>query len=192
MTYNFERIIRTSDPVTEPITLAEAKQQLRYDGTIEDAYITSIISVARDYVENFCNRYWASANATLVFDTFPAGTIPFNAFMPDITAINSIDYRDPDNALQSISGGLSFDADLREIYNTADWPTDAVNVKINLTMGPDAGASPVEVIPHAIRQAILLAITDLYNNRCTITTLQTYQNDVLNDLAYPYRTNLGI
>tara|TARA_Y100000310_G_C20701393_1_gene830269 strand:- start:2876 stop:3454 length:579 start_codon:yes stop_codon:yes gene_type:complete len=192
MSYNFDRIIRVDEPTTEPVTLAEAKEQLRFDGTEEDDYITGLISVARDYIEKFCNRYWASADAILTFDFFPVGSTPFDLNWPDISVLNTVTYRDTDNAEQTISTGLYIDSDLRQMYSAADWPLDETSVKVNVTMGPDAGASPAETIPPAIKQAILLVITDLYNNRATVTTMQTYENEAVSNLAHPYRTQLSI
>jgi len=48
----------------EPVTLAEAKAQLRIeDGfTLDDDYIQGLISAARDRVEQYCNRFFYSAN----------------------------------------------------------------------------------------------------------------------------------
>ena len=191
MSYNFDRIIRITEPSVEPITLAEAKAQLRFDGTEEDDYITTLISVARDKVEGFCNRYWAKATCTLLFDNFPSGIIPFDLYRPDIISIDSVTYLDTDNETQTVTGS-TLDSDRRIMLNATAWPTDAISVKVNVTMGPDTTASPQELPPKTIHQAMLLVITDLYNNRASLTTLQTYKNEAVEYLAYPYRTNLGI
>ena len=42
--------------ITEPITLTEAKSFLRVEHNLDDDYITSLISVARSYVEEFQGR----------------------------------------------------------------------------------------------------------------------------------------
>jgi hypothetical protein len=52
-------VITVTPPTVEPITLDEAKAQLRLTSgfTADDPYITSLIPVARDRSEKYCNRY---------------------------------------------------------------------------------------------------------------------------------------
>ncbi len=192
MSYNFDRIIRLTQPITEPVTLAEAKAQLRFDGTEEDALITSLISVARDYVEGFTGHYWAKATFAIFFDDFPPLDIPMDIVIPDIESIDTITYIDTNQDDQSITTGTTLDAERRWLRNDNAWPTDAISVRMGITAGVDNGSSPVGLIPNAIKQGILLVITDLYNNRASLTTMQTYKNEAVDMLIFPYRTRLGI
>ncbi len=43
-------------PAAEPVTLAEAKDHLRLDDALDDAYVLALISTARSYVEQVCWR----------------------------------------------------------------------------------------------------------------------------------------
>ena len=43
-------------PVTEPVTLAEAKEYARIDGSAEDALITSLIKMARLHCESYMGK----------------------------------------------------------------------------------------------------------------------------------------
>lgn len=47
---------RVTGPATEPITLAEAKEHLRIDGTDRDAYIAALITVVRERLEEETRR----------------------------------------------------------------------------------------------------------------------------------------
>ncbi len=192
MSYNFERIIRQTDPNIEPVTLAEAKAQLRFDGTEEDTLITSLISVARDYIEQFTGHYWASATFNVYFNTFPLTNNPMDIVIPDIESVDTVTYLDSDQATQTISSGTTLDSDRRQLRYNTSWPTDAISVKLTITAGIDNGSSPAGLVPDAIKQAILLVITDLYNNRASLTTMQTYKNHAVEALAYPYRTRMGL
>ena len=48
--------------VTEPIALEEAKAHLRVEFSDDDAYISALITAAREYVEAFQNRLIAVRN----------------------------------------------------------------------------------------------------------------------------------
>lgn len=192
MSYNFDRVIRLTQPTVEPITLTEAKNHLRYDGTEENDYITALISVARDYIEQYTGQYWASASFALLFDTFPSLDYPFDLVIPGITSVDSVTYLDETQASQTISSGTTLDSERRQLRYNTTWPLYSIGVRIEVTAGVDNAASPSEVIPNAIRHAILLVIADLYNNRASITNMQTYQNKAVEMLAHLHRTRIGI
>jgi hypothetical protein len=56
-------------PIAEPVTLDQAKQQCRVDGSDDDAVLERLIKAARSHVEKYCNARWAEQ--TIVID--PAG-----------------------------------------------------------------------------------------------------------------------
>jgi uncharacterized phiE125 gp8 family phage protein len=58
-------------PVTEPITLAEAKEYARIDGTLEDALITALIKMARVHCESFCGKSLVPKTVTITSFAFP-------------------------------------------------------------------------------------------------------------------------
>ena len=92
---NYKTIVNVAATV-EPVTLLEAKAQLRIEDsfTIDDGYITSLISVSRDRVEQFLNRYVTEQTITMVFyDSFPTGSNPFYVPVPDVDSIVSIFYQ---------------------------------------------------------------------------------------------------
>jgi len=192
MPYNFDKVLRLTDPSTEPLTLAEAKEHLRYDGTVEDDYITALIGVARDHIEQFTGQYWAKATFAVFFDDFPSGNAVFDIVVPGIESVDTITYIDTNNDSQSITSGTTLDSERRALFYSESWPTDAISVRLAVTAGTDNGASPADIIPNAIIQAIKLVLTDLFNNRADVTNMQTYNNKAAEMLAYPYRTRMGV
>lgn len=58
-------------PVTEPITLAEAKEYARIDGSAEDALITALIKMARLHCESFCGKSLVPKTVTITSFAFP-------------------------------------------------------------------------------------------------------------------------
>lgn len=66
-----------SQPVTEPITLAQAKTHLRVDFTDDDTYITSLITQARRVIENWCCISIVPKSWTMGIDLIAAVELPY-------------------------------------------------------------------------------------------------------------------
>ena len=58
-------------PTVEPISLAEAKQHLRFESTVEDALISALIVAARKHCETATRRAFVTQTLRLTRDTFP-------------------------------------------------------------------------------------------------------------------------
>ena len=94
------RIVLTA-PSVEPVSLAEAKEQLRIDNSDSDTEIGLMISAARDAAEQFCNRYFAQAEIGIIFDSFLQADNLLFVPLPDLVSVDSITYLDDDNSEQS-------------------------------------------------------------------------------------------
>jgi len=93
---------RIVDPTAEPISLAQAKRQLRVDGTDEDTFISSLISAARAHVEYTCNTQLVIATYQQKLDSFPdCDTISLG--IAPLVDVVSITYVDTDGATQTLS-----------------------------------------------------------------------------------------
>lgn len=184
---NYKAVVTVAATV-EPVTLSDAKDQLRIesDFTLDDTYINSLISSARDRVEEYCNRFFGEQQVTLVIDgAFPSGNI--NLPYPDLQSVDSIQYLDSDNALQTVSGSEYF-ADLTNqvIYLSGSWPGDAKNYRVNVTTG-----APVDL--EGVKAAILMIVADLYEHRTeSVVGVTIANNPAVVSMLYPYRVNLGI
>lgn len=175
------RLIRVSEPTTEPVSLDEACQHLRIDpDSTESALVESLISAARDWCERYCNRAWASAQFIEVFDRFPAGAIELTD--PGATAIDSIEYLDTDGQPVTISGSSTvFDPHVGTI--DYDWP-EGSRIKVTYTAGG--------TVPPAVVFAIKLALTDFYENRNAQQWQALYSNPAAERLMHSYRVGLGV
>lgn len=60
-----------TQPNAEPVSLATAKHHLRVDFPDDDAYITGLITAARQYVEKYTNRCIFNRTILLTLDYFP-------------------------------------------------------------------------------------------------------------------------
>ena len=185
------RLIRLSQPAAEPISLTDAKAHLRVDGSTDDALIGAMISAARDYCERYCNRAWAKADFMQVFPAFPeSGGIELTD--PGASDVIGIEYLDESGAPATIAGSsLTLDTDLGVIDYALAWPV-GTRVKVSYTAGADADLSAPEYVPEAVMQAMLLVLTDMYENRGAQQWQALYENPAAERLMYFYRVGLGV
>jgi hypothetical protein len=57
--------------ITEPVTLAQAKEYARIDGSSEDALITSLITMARTHCESYIGKCIVLKTVTITSFTYP-------------------------------------------------------------------------------------------------------------------------
>jgi len=174
-------VVKTVAPIEEPVTLVEAKEHLRVDGSLEDDYISALISAARDRAENYCNRFFTETQATIVYyGTFPEVLrLPY----PDLVTVDSITYKDLGDNQQSLTG-YTFDPQTQIV--TYDGLPQAKTFKVDVSAAP-----PLEF--KAVKQAILMTVADLYETRVEhIVGTSIALNRAVKVMLYPYRVELGI
>lgn len=76
----------------EPITLAEANVHLRCTCSDEDAYVQSLITVARVEAENRLQRALVPSQWRLSLDAFPPGNEAISLVMPPVASVESVTY----------------------------------------------------------------------------------------------------
>lgn len=181
-------------PADEPVSLVEAKAHLRLEESIDDAYVTRLITAARGHVEKACSR-------KLLLQTVEVTSAPpcwrepvtlFGGELPDDPAINA-SYIDATGATQTLTGlqlvrrGDARCAQVIPALGTC-WPTMA-HREDALTIEYQVGWASPEDVPEPLRQAVLLMVSQLYEQRSpeitgTIATTLALSLDALMD---PYR-----
>ena len=156
-----------SGTIIEPLTLADAKLQLRIDHDFENAIITAIITEARSLAEDYTGRLFTERDLVIHTQNF------IEDLETDYSPINSISTL----KYKIVKGGtyseLVADTDykLRKIdkYSSKiDYildplptlPEDSTAVEITAKVGYTAAA-----LPASVRSAIKLLISYLYENR---------------------------
>lgn len=159
---------RVSPPAAEPLTLAEVKAHLRVDLADDDALITRMSQAAREWVEAETGRALITQSWRLSLDDWPQGDA-VTLLRPPVQAIVQVRTIGTDGAptVWDASGyALSFGAEpQRLIRKSASWPSTARKtgaIEIDLTCGYGAAGADV---PAALRQAILVAASRLYERR---------------------------
>jgi uncharacterized phiE125 gp8 family phage protein len=182
---------RTVQPAIEPVTLSEAKTHLRVDGNDEDAYIASLITVARTAAEDRTGRTLITSTWRYTIDEFP-DAIPLAN--PPIISIVSLQYkRDSDGVIVTLD---SQDYLLDNVNQPGwvvpafgkQWPAtrDEINsVIVNYTAGYGSSAASV---PAPLKQWILLAIGDMYDQSRSLSSERAMvPSKFVDSLLDPYR-----
>ena len=182
-------------PAAEPVSTSEAKAHLRVDTTADDTYIGTLITVARQNVESHLRRSLINQTWEVVLDAFPAGVIRLPK--PPLASVTSIKYTDDEgNESTYSSANYVVDSDTEPgrvvLKSGQTWPAvtlaAANGVRVRYVAGYGAAGSNV---PQAIRQAILLVIGSLYENREDVLVAQGVSIGVLPfgvvALLAPYR-----
>lgn len=155
---------RTTEPAAEPITLAEAKLHLRVDHADEDAYITGLITSARLMCEQRTGKTLISSGWTAYGDEF---TDTLELPNPTVTSVASISYVDVNGTTQTLDAStyrVDVISDPARIKPVTEWPEtdDRMNA---VTVVYTAGYANANAVPAPLKQWMLLAIGDMYENR---------------------------
>ncbi|MEN7549314.1 phage head-tail connector protein [Rapidithrix thailandica] len=160
-------VVIGSGPGSEPLSLEEAKAQLRIEDifTVEDALIGSLITTGRQQVENYCEISLIETTWKAYYDTFPE---VIELPKGKVLSLVEIKYFDEDNQ-ETILPASAIDQDLNSrpaLLRAVDsWPAtyERMNaVEVTFTAGFGANASD---IPEAIKQAIKLFVGAGYAHR---------------------------
>ena len=157
----------TTPPAIEPITVSEAKSQLRIDTSDDDTLIGNYITVARETLEVLMRRAFITQTITLKYDSFPT---EIRLPRPPAIAVSSIAYVDTNGSTQTWDGS-EYEVDvsvqpasIQPAYNES-YPstrTQANAVTVVYTAGYGTATTDV---PEAIRLAIRLLVGSYYENR---------------------------
>lgn len=161
---------RTDDPAVEPVTLAEAKEQVREDGSDSDTLIAALITAAREYVEERTGRALITQTWSLAMDGPPCGNDAIRLPRPPLQSVTSVVYVDEAGADQTWAVA-NYRVDTHSepariaLASDAVWPIPQfVAGAVTVTYVAGYGDTP-DTVPQAIRQAILLLVGHWYDHR---------------------------
>ena len=66
----YRSLVRVTEPTVNPVTLSEAKAHLRIDSDAEDALISSLVTAATRWAEDYCDRTWCYTQWQMSTDSF--------------------------------------------------------------------------------------------------------------------------
>lgn len=187
MPLRFGAIKRTVAPTTEPVTLAQAKAQLRVLHSEEDEYITGLIKTAREWAEDYTRMAFLAQTLVAQYPDWPNQFTPNFALLdstfilarPPLVAVESVQYYDVTDTLITLDPS-TYNVDTiqspgtvrlkQTTFSNSPWGVplskNYVNpITITYTAGYGDDASDV---PSKIQQAMLIMIAHWYEQRTPI------------------------
>lgn len=174
------QLILNTAATVQPVTKAEVKSNSRLiEGTTEDTLLDQLIAAATDYTERALGRALVSQTWDLYLDAFP----PSDKHMlevprPPLISVTHIKYWDLNDVEQTWDSSkyvVDTDREYKAVIYPAineSWPSPRVfpkAVNVRYVAGyADSGASPpvlADNVPEAIKQAIMMLVGHLYENR---------------------------
>jgi uncharacterized phiE125 gp8 family phage protein len=166
----FRSLVRITSPAVEPVSLVFAKQHCRVDTDADDLYVQSLISVARQYVEDvlditICTTVWE-----VKYDLFPVWAIVLPR-LPMLDRAVTVTYRSGDGTYSQLSSATDFQVDASvlpgRIYPqwARSWPAtrgdeNSVTVRYSAGYGDDGQSAPP-----VVKHLILLLVAHWYDTR---------------------------
>ena len=171
----YRSLRRHTEPAVEPVTLAEAKSHCRVDVSDDDAYLSSLITAARIYVEDILDVSMISTVWEARYDAFPLWeiTLPRTPMQAQTVTVVYRDEGGVDRTITSAANQFQIDVyatpgRIYPLYNGV-WPAvrgDENSVLVRWTAGYGASGTAV---PATLKHLILLLVAHWYANREPVT-----------------------
>jgi uncharacterized phiE125 gp8 family phage protein len=158
-----------SEPEVEPVSLEEAKAQLKVETADEDILIGGLIVAARQYFERQTGRSLIARTWRLDLDAFPAG--PIRLGWGPVSAVTTVSYIDSAAASTPMAAETDYIVDLSgdiglvapPVAQPWPWaPRRGGAVSVTYTAGYGPAATDV---PKLVHHAIVLIVAYWYRNR---------------------------
>lgn len=163
------RVIRLTQPVVEPITLAELKENLRIPKEMreEDTFLYSCISAGRDQAEKFIDRAICQASFRLVLGGCSTDEVDMKQ---PASSVQQFEYLDYDKNLVAVSG-FFYSVETNVVY--LDESITSKAIFINYTDGQDSAWD------ESLKRAVLLLASDYYVGRTSMELMNRAAIDAL-------------
>lgn len=154
----------------EPVSVADARAQLSLgDNGAHDLMLGSYITAARDYVERYCNRALVTQTWEIQLDNFPCGVDPMYLPRAPLASVTHIKYLAAADGTETTWSSANYrvltsmePGKIVPAFSVA-WPASRY-IAGAITVRYVAGQA-VASVPVALKQAILLIVTNLFESR---------------------------
>lgn len=184
--------VRIIDATSEPVSLADAQAWLRVDSQDDATEITTLITTARQIVEDFTGRALLTQTWRLVASEWPEGRfagVENVVQLPrsPLASVTSVKYYPENGGAQATFASSNYHVVTAltpgaiVIADGASWPDLAVRpdaVEVNFTAGEASAAT----VPAGLRHAVLLVLAHLYELRSPVNV-----GNIVNELPFSLR-----
>ena len=208
----FTQVTESNDNATQEIQYTALKQYVRVVATVavatcdfgvsiiksaatstEDDYFESLITAARQRIEDWLGRALITQTWYFYYDRFPSGD-RFTLEMGTLQSVTSVTYTDSDDD-DTVIAATVYEANTAAIpgevmlKHNQSWPTPTLKtvnpIVIEAVVGYGATAASV---PENVRQALMILVQDMYEQRGeTIVGTIVAKIDWLSALLAPER-----
>lgn len=160
------RWVVATDPVSEPITVAEVKEYSAIDYTTHDTLISTMITATRQAIEKWLGRALITQTIEAYLDYISYGEIVLPC--PPFATLNSFQVRQFDGTTDDIDSDGYYVSDtvnpaVITIHGTSIPTTD--RERGGYVINFDAGYGDSTDVPDGIKLGLLAATADAYENR---------------------------
>lgn len=201
----------SSEPASEPVSVDQARAHLRLDETEDETTVRALITAARQHVEAVTGRALVTQTLEMKLDHFPGtahGILDLRMHPEALTgrgqdwairlprsplqSVSSISYVDDAGSTQTLAAS-KYDVDTSSLvpritpaYSEV-WPTTRP-IPNAVTVTFVAGYSAVSSIPAGLKQAILVLVGTMFENRESVAAFDAQKVPQSFDfLVAPYR-----
>ena len=193
-------ITTTTAPAVEPVSTAEVKSHLRLTTTAaeaaayttEDDLLDRLITVSRTQAEQETGRRFITQTLTMYLNSWPDERyikIPYPTLQSAVVTYRLTDDDDYDETLSTVDTDIASEPGRVVLQPNESWPSGTLYtdrpIKIVFVCGYGLAAD----VPEGIKSAILLKISDLYENRGEVVIGVSVNriNDAVDSLLRQYR-----
>lgn len=165
-------LVNLTLPSSEPVSLAEAKEQCRIvaSDSTHDVLLARLVKEATRSIETLTGARLDSQTVRLDLDGFHSGKIDLGVY--PVTSITSVKYDDGDNVEQSMVLGTDYWQSLGGMYPficPVDlWPATKYGkpacVRITMSVGYFDGSPVTSACPDDLRHAVLMRVKEYFDN----------------------------
>ena len=169
-------ITLTTAPAVEPVSLEEAKLHCKLATTAaeaaayttEDDLLDRLITVSRTQAEQETGRRFITQTLTMYLNGWPSERyirIPYPPLQSAIVTYRLTDDDDYDETLSTVDTDIASEPGRIVLQPNESWPSGTLYTDKPIKITFVCGYGLAVAVPENIKSAILLKISDLYENR---------------------------